>query len=141
MDQFFIRFKEAYLAGNGNRLSEILLPLFASKHRSIIHRFYNASNASSVKADIQYNIFNGPLSVLRLSTEEGKAWVDIFVAYWTATGELISAEHIEQAQQVKSPLLLASILPFFSLPIGTQSFISNQAYDTHFDVIIIYCIT
>lgn len=101
MEAFFKDFSEAYGAGKGYQLADTLLPFAPSQDPNRLHNFYRSTNAANVRSDIQYNILYDRSSTLKLSTEEGKAWVDVYVAYWTALGEILKAE---EAQRTNSPV-------------------------------------
>lgn len=101
MEAFFRDFSEAYGGGKGYQLSDTLLPFAPSQDPDRLRNFYRSTNAANVRSDIQYNILYDRSSSLKLSTEEGKAWVDIYVAYWTALGEILKAE---EAQRADSPV-------------------------------------
>ena len=96
MEAIFKNFREAHIAGNGYQLSDTLLPISPSEEPRRLRDFYNSTNAENVKGDIQYNVLYDRQSTLRLSTEEGKAWVDVYTAYWAAVGEIIKAEDAQK---------------------------------------------
>lgn len=108
MESIFKNFREAHIAGNGYQLSDTLLPISPSEEPGRLRSFFNSTNAANVKGDIQYNVLYDRQSTLRLSTEEGKAWVDVYTAYWTAVGEIIKAE---DAQKTNSPVRNISAFP------------------------------
>ncbi|KFY52162.1 hypothetical protein V496_08622 [Pseudogymnoascus sp. VKM F-4515 (FW-2607)] len=101
MEAIFRNFREAHIGGNGYHLSDTLLPISPSGEPGRLRNFFNSTNAANVKGDIQYNVLYDRQSTLRLSTEEGKAWVDVYTAYWAAVGEIIKAE---DAQKTNSPI-------------------------------------
>lgn len=108
MEAIFKNFREAHIGGNGYHLSETLLPISPSGEPGRLRNFFNSTNAANVKGDIQYNVLYDRQSTLRLSTEEGKAWVDVYTAYWAAVGEIIKAE---DAQKTNSPVREIPIFP------------------------------
>ncbi|KFZ14448.1 hypothetical protein V502_06046 [Pseudogymnoascus sp. VKM F-4520 (FW-2644)] len=101
MEAIFKIFRDAHIGGNGYQLSDTLLPISPSEEPGRLRNFFNSTNAANVKGDIQYNVLYDRQSTLRLSTEEGKAWVDVYTAYWAAAGEIIKAE---DAQKTNSPI-------------------------------------
>lgn len=96
MENFFRDFQDAIASINGYQLSDTLLPTSPSEDPDRLRRFYNSTNAANVKKDIQYCILYDKSSQFRLSTEEGKAWVDVYVAYWTAVGEILKADEAQR---------------------------------------------
>lgn len=113
MESIFKTFREAHIAGNGYQLCDTLLPISPSEEPGRLRSFFNSTNAANVKSDIQYNVLYDRQSTLRLSTEEGKAWVDVYTGYWTAVGEIIKAE---DAQKTNSPVRNISAFPGLKLP-------------------------
>jgi hypothetical protein len=119
MDTIFKAFREAHLAGSGYQLSDTLIPVASLQDPEHIRTFFRGTNAANVKTDIQYNILYDRSSSLRLSTEEGKAWVDVYVAYWTAVGEILK---VEDARRTNVPvrmhfqvIIRVKFLPVFDL--------------------------
>ncbi|KFY29382.1 hypothetical protein V491_00057 [Pseudogymnoascus sp. VKM F-3775] len=100
MEAIFKNFREAHIAGNGYQLSDTLLPISPSEEPGRLRSFFNSTNAANIKSDIQYNVLYDRQSTLRLSTEEGKAWVDVYTAYWAATGEIIKAEDAQKTNSM-----------------------------------------
>jgi hypothetical protein len=117
MEAIFKNFREAHIAGNGYQLSDTLLPISPSEEPRRLRDFYNSTNAANVKGDIQYNVLYDRQSTLRLSTEEGKAWVDVYTAYWAAVGEIIKAE---DAQKTNSQVRVFSSFPGPKFPFRRQ---------------------
>lgn len=100
MEAVFKAFREAYGTVNGYQLSDTLLPSAPSQEPNRLRDFYRSTNYANVKSDIQYNVLYDRSSSLRLSTEEGKAWVDVYVAYWTAVGEILKAEESQKTNSL-----------------------------------------
>ena len=92
MEAFFRSFNEATSSQSGYQLANTLLPTSQDQLRS----FYRSTNAANVKKDIQYGLLYDKSSPFRLSKEKGNAWVDVYVAYWTAAGEIIRAEEAQK---------------------------------------------
>lgn len=96
MDIVFGAFRGSHLAGKGYQLSETLLPVAPSNQPDRLYAFYRSTNAANVKDDIRHNVLYGSSSSLKLSTEEGNAWVDVYVAYWKAVGEILKNEEAKR---------------------------------------------
>ena len=92
MDQVFGLFRSAYLNCSGYELSETLVPGASSEQLELLRAFYRGTNSANVKNDVRYNILYDTSTSLRLSAEEVNAWVDVYVAYWNAIGDIIRAE-------------------------------------------------
>jgi hypothetical protein len=96
MEGIFKPFKKAHVTGNGYQLADILLPLPTASSPNRLNAFYQSSNFQSVRGDIEYQVIYGKSAGFKLSNSEGKAWVEVFVAYWKAIGELLKAEEATQ---------------------------------------------
>jgi hypothetical protein len=120
MESVFGNFRAAHIGGNGYQLSDTFLPISPLEEPRRLHDFYNSTNAANVKSDIQYNVLYDRQSTLRLSTEEGKAWVDVYTAYWTAAGEIIKAE---DAQKINSPVREISVFPYLLLKLHKLAYL------------------
>lgn len=92
MENFFRDFQDAVASNNGYQLSDTLLPSPLSEDLDRLRRFYDSTTAANVKKDIQYCILYDKSSQVRLSRDEGNAWVDVYAAYWSAVGEILKAD-------------------------------------------------
>lgn len=90
MDAFFTAFQDAHVIGSGYQVSATLLPLNTPERPHRLLSFYRSTNAQSVKADIEYQIKYG--NKVGLPKKEIPCWVDIYIAYWKAVGEILKAE-------------------------------------------------
>lgn len=92
MDAFFAMFFDAIITQNGHLLAETLLPTSPRHNREQLRRFYRSTNAANVKKDVQYQLLYNRSAKSKLVKDEGNAWVDVYVAYWNAVGEILRAE-------------------------------------------------
>lgn len=83
-------FKNAYLNGSGPELAAVLTPIAPPEDRNRLREFYQCSNAEYISKDLSYALFHG--KSLKLPKAEQAAWVDIFVVYWEAIGEILQCE-------------------------------------------------
>lgn len=100
MDQLICEFREAQVAGDGYRLSSTLSPLSSSQGSDQLRAFALSSNHASIKRDLEYLIMHDDSSPIKLDREEGLAWVDIYVAFWKAIGELLKIEDRQKSVSV-----------------------------------------
>ncbi len=96
MDSFFELFNHAHLSQNGYQLSETLIPYSPSEDPDQLRTFYNSTNVASVKKEIEHALLYDKSTQYRLSTDEGRAWVEVYVAYWRAVGEVLKASDAER---------------------------------------------
>src|SRR3954468_13034525 len=92
MDPIFNDFIRAHTDGNGYDLSLTLSPIPPSNEPNRLRAFYRSTNFSSVQKDFQYRILWDKPKGFEIHTEEGNGWVEVFVAYWKAIGEIVKAE-------------------------------------------------
>lgn len=92
MDPIFDDFIRAYTDGNGYDLSLTLSPIAPPNQPNRLRAFYRSTNFASVQKDFQYRILWDNSKDFQIDPEEGSGWVEIFVAYWKAVGEIVNAE-------------------------------------------------
>jgi COP9 signalosome complex subunit 12 len=89
MDNVFVDFREAHQIWSGPHLATTLLPINPDSNPNRLISFYRDSEESKIQADIRYHV-----NAIRLSNAESKAWVDVYIAFWKALGELLPAEKL-----------------------------------------------
>ncbi|MCJ1409108.1 COP9 signalosome (CSN) subunit [Ptychographa xylographoides] len=92
MDATFTDFREAHLKCSGPLLSTTIIPSAPPDDPNRLRRFFNASSNSTVQTDIRTGLLAHSNTTVRFSKLEGNAWVDVYVAYWRAIGELLLIE-------------------------------------------------
>ncbi|KAK2736851.1 COP9 signalosome (CSN) subunit [Myotisia sp. PD_48] len=92
MGSILTDFKEAQTRGSGNALAATLVPVAPSNDPNRLRSFYQSTNSVSAPSDIKYALLHDRRTGSKLSKSEGSAWVDIFVAFWKAVGELLKIE-------------------------------------------------
>ena len=107
MDLIFDEFRRAYGLGDGRGVSQILSPISPEWQPERLRNFYRSTNFQNVQKDFKYQILYDNSSPLRLPADEGNGWVEVFVAYWKAIGEIQNAE-----AAAKSGNKVCQYLPF-----------------------------
>ncbi|KAF4634074.1 hypothetical protein G7Y89_g4033 [Cudoniella acicularis] len=92
MDAVFQDFRRSYGEGDGYGLSQTLSPVAPVSQPQRLFNFFRSSNFANVQKDFKYQILYDKTSGVNLSAEEGNGWVEVFVAYWKAVGEILNAE-------------------------------------------------
>ena len=90
MDRVFTTFARALEEQNGYLLAETISPVPPKDDSGRLYAIHRGANAFSVQGDVRRAI--GPL---RLDKQEANAWVDVYVAYWKAVGEILAAEEAQ----------------------------------------------
>lgn len=94
MSSLATAFKNAYINGSGSDLAAVLTPIAPPEDPNRLRSFYQLSNAASVSLDLPYALFHGKSGKSpKLPKAEQNAWVDIFVVYWEAVGEILKCEN------------------------------------------------
>ncbi|KAL9007832.1 MAG: hypothetical protein Q9173_006985, partial [Seirophora scorigena] len=89
MDTIFQTFHQAQFSGSGPHLATTLTPIAPPHDPTLFRRFHKDSNVFSIQKDIQTYI---RIPQSHLSKAESTAWIDIYVVYWKAIGEILRAE-------------------------------------------------
>ncbi|KAL9595574.1 MAG: hypothetical protein Q9219_006370 [cf. Caloplaca sp. 3 TL-2023] len=89
MEAIFTTFHQAQYQGSGPLLASTLSPIPPSHDPLLLRRFHQDSNVFSIKSDIQRYV---KIPTSHLPKPESNAWIDIYVAYWKAIGEILRAE-------------------------------------------------
>ncbi|KAI4281218.1 MAG: hypothetical protein L6R35_005697, partial [Caloplaca aegaea] len=89
MDTIFQTFHQAQYQGSGPDLATTLTPIAPPHDPTLLRRFHKSSNVFSIHKDIESYI---RIPQCHLSKAESTAWIDIYVAYWKAIGEILRAE-------------------------------------------------
>ncbi|KAL8700884.1 MAG: hypothetical protein Q9201_005204 [Fulgogasparrea decipioides] len=89
MDVVFQNFHQAQHSYSGPLLASTLTPIPPPHAPTILREFHKGSNVFSIQSDIQ-RFIKIPSSYL--PKPEANAWIDIYVAYWKAIGEILRAE-------------------------------------------------
>lgn len=99
MDSFFAKFRQAMNEENGYMLAETLEPEASPHDAGRLYAFHRATNQYSVQTDMRYAIIYS--SETRLPKQEANAWLDVFVKYYQAVGEILAAEEATNQRKVE----------------------------------------
>lgn len=97
MDPIFAAFWESQQNQAGYDLSATLSPVAPPTQPARLHNFYRSTNFANAKNDFKYRILYDNSSPFKLTPEEGNAWVEVYLAYWKAVGEILDAEAASKA--------------------------------------------
>lgn len=102
MSSIFAQFKQAQTSGSGDDLAATLIPESTPQDPNRIRSFYYFTNSASVDADIRYALLRDRATGVKLPTDEGNAWVELFVAFWKAAREIVALEESSSQSQPQS---------------------------------------
>ena len=88
MDIVFRDFQQAHLLRSGPLLATTITPTAPSEDPTRLRRFFSSSSTFAIQQEIRAGLLAHSNTELRFSKPEGNAWVDVYVAYWKAIGEL-----------------------------------------------------
>ncbi|KAH6669511.1 hypothetical protein B0J14DRAFT_121361 [Halenospora varia] len=97
MEAVISEFKRAYKEGDGYGLSQSFSPIAPDSQPQRLYNFFRSSNFANVQKDVKYEILHSNAGGFKFSSEEGNGWVEVFVAYWKAVGEILNAEAAQRA--------------------------------------------
>lgn len=92
MDSVFRDFRRAHLDRSGPLLATTITPIAPPEDLNRLRRIFSVSNAFTIQQEIRSGLLAHTNTELRFSKPEGNAWVDVYVAYWKAVGEIIALE-------------------------------------------------
>ncbi|KAI9762727.1 MAG: COP9 signalosome (CSN) subunit [Candelina submexicana] len=91
MDSIFEAFGQAQAIGNGNLLATTITPVSPPEDPERLHTFRNGANVFSVQHEIR-DLIHANTHGMRLPKAETNAWLDVYLAYWKAIGEILTTE-------------------------------------------------
>ena len=89
MKDLFHDFQTAHLVGLGPLLASTLDPVPPADDPNRLRRLQASSTLSTVYHDVRVSLLAHSQTNVRFSKAEGQAWVDVYVAYWKAIGEIV----------------------------------------------------
>ena len=92
MASIFADFHEAQQIGAGRLLASCLAPIDTPGNQRRLESFAQLSNYQAITADVRYHVLQDKSIAVKLPKAEGNAWVEIFVALWTTTKEILAVE-------------------------------------------------
>ena len=90
MDSIITDFARAINSQDGYALAATISPIPPANDSGRLYALRRATNPYSVLSDFRYAISENPN--VRLDNNETKCWIDVYVAYWKAVGEILAAE-------------------------------------------------
>ncbi|KAL1954597.1 hypothetical protein VTO42DRAFT_892 [Malbranchea cinnamomea] len=92
MASIFAQFKQAQIDGSGSALADTFIPEATGRNPDRLRSLYYFTNSANVASDVRYALLQDRSTGLKLPKQEGNAWVEIFVAFWKSSREIIKLE-------------------------------------------------
>ena len=92
MQNIFQQFHEAYVQGSGPLLATTLSPIAPPDDPTHLKRLSENTSATSLSQDIRSGLSGVTGGELKLSKGERSAWVEVYAAFWKASGEIVSIQ-------------------------------------------------
>lgn len=108
MEPVFQCFQRGYGNGDGYALSDTLSPIPPDSQPDRLSNFFRSTNFNNVKRDFKQGLSRS--SEVGMSEEEYNGWVEVYVAYWKAVGELLAAD---AAPKSNSKVNMIPFSPYF----------------------------
>ncbi|EFY86331.1 COP9 signalosome complex subunit 12 [Metarhizium acridum CQMa 102] len=92
MNELFEDFAKACALRNGYLLAQTISPVPPPNEPHRLKRIWQSTNSHSAKGDIKHFIKSQTSSRKTISHDEVNGWVEVYVAYWNAIGEILAGE-------------------------------------------------
>ena len=92
MDFIFKDFQHAHLERSGPLLATTITPIAPPEDPYRLRQLSSGSSAFTIQQEFRSGLLAHTNTELRFSKPERNAWVDVYVAYWKAVGEIIALE-------------------------------------------------
>lgn len=92
MNELFDDFAKAYSSRNGYHLAQTLTPVAPPNDPHKLTRIWQSTNHHSAKGDVKHFLKASTGHRGGLDRDEVEGWVEVYAAYWKATGEILAGE-------------------------------------------------
>ncbi|MCJ1404325.1 COP9 signalosome (CSN) subunit [Xylographa trunciseda] len=92
MDIISRDFRAAHMNYSGPLLATTITPIAPLDDPTRLKRFFHSSSSFAISNDIRSSLLAHANTELRFSKVEGNAWVDVYIAYWKATGGILTVD-------------------------------------------------
>jgi COP9 signalosome complex subunit 12 len=92
MDELFRDFAEAHSGRNGYLLAQTLSPVHPPDHPQRLRHVWESTSALKAHKDVKQSLCASLTHRNALSKDEVNGWVDVYVAYWKALGQITAGE-------------------------------------------------
>lgn len=101
MDTISRDFRVAHTNYSGPLLATTITPIATANDPTHLIRFFDSSSSFAISSDVRSNLLTHTDTELRFSKVEANAWVDVYVAYWKATGVILAVDKGEKGNWSK----------------------------------------
>jgi hypothetical protein len=92
MNVLFEEFAKAHAMQNGYEIAQTLSPVPPPNQPHKLKGVWQSTNAHSAKGDIKHFIKSSTSNRRNIDSDELNGWVEVYVAYWKALGEILAGE-------------------------------------------------
>ncbi|XXH02417.1 60S ribosomal protein L20B [Hypoxylon texense] len=100
MDALIHEFRAAYAVMKGDQLAETLNP-DVQTNAAKLQAIWGRGNVRDATADLEFLFYSDP-SRPRISQKETAGWVEIYLSYWKAVGEILAVEGLRTDAKASS---------------------------------------
>ena len=93
MNELFEDFATAHELQNGYSVAQTISPVPPPNQPQRLKKIWQSTNSHSAKRDIKHFIQQHTSRRKSLDDDEISGWVDVYAAYWNATGEIVAGEN------------------------------------------------
>lgn len=94
MDLLFHDYHKAVEEGSGDHLAATISPISPPHYLNRLETIYNSTNYASVERDVGYGLTKTALGPINVASADHNLWIDIYVAYWKAVGEILAVQEV-----------------------------------------------
>ncbi|KXX82925.1 Protein CSN12 [Madurella mycetomatis] len=88
---FFHEFAAAWSDNDGYRLARTLSPGVSTEK---LMKIWRSQNAHDIKGTLGRGLKNSPAGLKRPTNQEVQGWVEVYIAYWRAAGDILAAREL-----------------------------------------------
>lgn len=92
MNEMFEDFAKAHALHDGYLLAQTLSPVAPPNKSYRLQRIWLSTSSHNAKADIKQLIKSQKSQLRSVDHEELSAWVEVYLAYWNAVGEILAEQ-------------------------------------------------
>ncbi|KAH8700550.1 hypothetical protein BGW36DRAFT_395617 [Talaromyces proteolyticus] len=101
MASVFADFKAGHTQQSGPLLAAALTPAATAQDPNRLLDFYYITNSASSEGDLRHHLLYDRRTGVKLSKQQGNAWVNVFNAFWATIAELVKVQQEARGSWLK----------------------------------------